>query len=187
MKKLLAATFLSLLAAGPAAAWPWDCCCKKCMLTVHCRQYNAFSPFCCDMGCVSGCPGGPQGCFPYNPGYPAGPYHGPHGYAGPIDYQGPIDGHHGGVLVTPGAEKAPATAPTMPNAPMPAPKTTPPAAGAPMGMMPYYAPVQRAGYLPSYNPAQAGYPMPYGMGYAPAPQWGYGPQQGNSPYYWGSR
>ena len=72
MKKLLALGLLSMatlgLATAPASAW-WPCfplcgskCCSKCCVPVCCRQYNAFSPPCCDSGCPINYGGG--GCCP---------------------------------------------------------------------------------------------------------------------------
>jgi hypothetical protein len=56
MKKLIAIALFSILGLGltqgKASAW-WEhlCCHHKCCLTLTCRQYNAFSPFCCDGAC----------------------------------------------------------------------------------------------------------------------------------------
>jgi hypothetical protein len=63
MNRFLSLAILGLASLGfstrPASAW-WfhDCCCDHCcQVKLCCRQYNAFSPFCCDMG---------TGCFPFN-------------------------------------------------------------------------------------------------------------------------
>ena len=56
MRKLIAIGLFSIMGLGftqgKASAW-WEklCCCHKCCLTLTCRQYNAFSPFCCDGAC----------------------------------------------------------------------------------------------------------------------------------------
>src|SRR5262249_25806429 len=63
MKKLFAAGFLSLamlgMANAPASAWfncchPWRCC-GKCVQTICCRPYNAFTPVCFGTICCTGC------------------------------------------------------------------------------------------------------------------------------------
>jgi hypothetical protein len=59
MKKLSAIAILSVaalvLSQAQASAW-WNhfCCNHCCNMKICCKQYNAFSPFCCDMaqGCV---------------------------------------------------------------------------------------------------------------------------------------
>ncbi len=72
MKKLIAIGLFSIvglgLTQGTASAW-WEklSCCHKCCLTLTCRQYNAFSPFCCDGACgfmpiSQGCGNGGNGC-----------------------------------------------------------------------------------------------------------------------------
>jgi len=63
MKKLIAIALFSIIgigiSQGQASAWWEHLCCKhKCCLTICCRQYNAFSPFCCDGAC---------GYMPFNP------------------------------------------------------------------------------------------------------------------------
>jgi hypothetical protein len=56
MRKLIAIGLFSIVGLGftqgKASAW-WEklSCCHKCCLTLQCRQYNAFSPFCCDGAC----------------------------------------------------------------------------------------------------------------------------------------
>jgi hypothetical protein len=182
MKRLFAITFLSLATFGvpsqrASAWWPFHCSCHSCKMTIHCKQYNAFSPFCCDTACFAGCAGGPNGCMPFNGGYNGG-YHGPIGYHG---HEGADLGHEPHVIA-PGGEAAtdPAKpAGTPPNAPNPTAKPATPAPMGPTSMMrPYgmpYAPVQRTGYPQPYG----GYPNPYaqqGMGYGYAPQhnMGYG-------------
>jgi hypothetical protein len=52
MKKLCTVAFLGLfglgLTAQSASAWWWtNWCCEKHGPKIHCRQYNAFSPYCC--------------------------------------------------------------------------------------------------------------------------------------------
>src|SRR5688572_2186076 len=75
MKKLLSIAILSvsavMLSTQEASAWwPFNCC-APCYMKVQCRQYNAFSPFCCDTACFSGCGfgNGPQPIPPWNQGY----------------------------------------------------------------------------------------------------------------------
>jgi hypothetical protein len=53
MKRFLAIALVGSVIGGPAAlpvcaAWPWDCFCRhKCHVNLECKQYNAFSPYCC--------------------------------------------------------------------------------------------------------------------------------------------
>jgi hypothetical protein len=86
MKKLFTLTLLGLaglaLTAGQASAgWLFHCGCK-CYVNLRCKQYNAFSPYCCEFvpACSSapvyvpnpawsgGCPGG--ACYAGGPSYP---------------------------------------------------------------------------------------------------------------------
>ncbi len=74
MKKILAVAALAAAAlgfsAGRANAHWFSClsCCNKCSVTIHCKQYNAFSPFCCDnmSGCMP-CNGGACAAGPVGP------------------------------------------------------------------------------------------------------------------------
>jgi hypothetical protein len=58
MKRFLSAAVVSLAVYGFAAnqssaGWLHHCeCTQQYTVTVTCRQYNAFSPFCCDQGSV---------------------------------------------------------------------------------------------------------------------------------------
>jgi hypothetical protein len=211
MKKFSTVAFLGIaglgLHAGQASAlWPFSNHapgCDKCGMTLHCRQYNAFSPFCCDTACYSGGHACLQGCAPF-----AG---GPWGYA-----QGGHDGHviSGGSTTTgetttdpakPSGTSSGGDAPKF-TAPMPTPAPRPPspppgpATQAPMPFPnAFYRPVANMPYHPGYAPQmgyapqypqfapqypQMGYGPQYpqmGMGYAPPyPQMGYGPQM--APY-----
>lgn len=68
MKKFAAIALFGIVsvafsASSASASWlDGFCCTKKCKITLNCRQYNAFSPFCCEPahGC---CP--MQGCMPF--------------------------------------------------------------------------------------------------------------------------
>lgn len=70
MKKFLFVAVLGAsalgLGTGTASAWTFrDWWCNRHSPKVHCRQYNAFSPYCCDplpKGCV-------HGGQPYNHGW----------------------------------------------------------------------------------------------------------------------
>ncbi len=180
MKKLLFSATLALLACGlsatPSFAHAFGlftchrCCGRCCSMKICCRQYNAFTPFCCGNICCNGCcpfGGGGPGPAPYGP-LACGP-----------------DGCLDGGALPPGAlpapPAAPATGPALPTKPLPTGTTSlyPPAAadGA----------VQSAGYYPGYG---YGYNRPYGYGYGPAS--GYGPMVAPAfnpmavPAYWNS-
>jgi hypothetical protein len=60
---VLGATALALTASQASAGWLHNWCYKKrCCKTISCQQYNAFSPYCCDVGggypLPYGCAGG---------------------------------------------------------------------------------------------------------------------------------
>jgi len=177
MRKLIAIALFSILGMGltqgKASAWWEHLCCKhKCCLTLTCRQYNAFSPFCCDGAC---------GFMPLAQGPSCG--------NGGCTYSG--DGGCMGELPAPAGAPAPAAkAPQHTFAPMPngptdtaqnfpqaAPMQAYPNQGYPVQGYPQGYPVQGyqgqgyqgqgypaygygAGYptgVPSYNPNFAGY------------------------------
>lgn len=189
MKKLSAVALLGLAVSGlstqkASALWPFSNhapCCTT--MSIHCRQYNAFSPFCCDSACYAG-QGGPVGCLPFA----GGPAWG--GWVGPAGQMAHPEG--GGS----GSGPAPAPPPRF-TPPMPAPKTMSanPVPTAPNPVLNPYANGQPWGPTPYY----IGFVPQYGMGYAPQyPQMGPGtapqyaptmiPQNGGaSPWgYWGN-
>jgi hypothetical protein len=159
MKKLLALTFLSLLAAGlsqsfAAAGWFHHCCHDK--LNACASQYNAFSPF-----CVTGVSASKH-CHKCN--YPAEgpccprPNCGPEGWCEPgCSSSGCADGTSGtlGVLPAPAparVQPTPGSAQVAPNFAPPAPSPMPIVPGTTSYLFPAAAPagmIQPAAYQPS--------------------------------------
>lgn len=162
MKKLLALGLLSVAALGlataPASAW-WPCfplcgskCCSKCCVPVCCRQYNAFSPPCCDTCCPINFGGG-GGCCPSNQTCCVG--------GGDACCLGQLPAP--GALAMP-AMAAPAAAAPSFQAPLPS-AAGPSAYANPMpwnpyaGYNPYAMGLQPAGYMPMMPSAP--YQAPY--------------------------
>jgi hypothetical protein len=125
------------LATDRAAAWCW--CCHHCCVKIHCKQYNAFSPFCCDGACGYV----PLQQFPTCP--PAGScyFPGGNGCLGELPASAQIIGDY------------PAHASTAPAAPTAAgPVTVPPVSTPPMMTGPVGQPWQAWG-PGMMNPAPA--------------------------------
>jgi hypothetical protein len=148
MKKLLAAAFLSLIAAGlsgtqASAGYLHNLCCKHCCCdkgTITLRAYNAFTPVAC-AGIVT------NHCVNV---YPCGD-------AGPCCNQNPFAGgagYAGGEVITLPAQTAPAPQlpATGPGGGRPAfppmPSTTPPSNGTAFQIQPGQTPL-----VPSYGAA----------------------------------
>jgi hypothetical protein len=111
MRKVLAISLVSVsvlgLTAGQAAAW-WFPLFKPCCKTVHCKQYNAFSPFCCDD--LQGCAVWPHAVNAYaGAGYPHANFiAGEGGYLGELPAVGNSGVQGDGTIVTPPPTSAPA-------------------------------------------------------------------------------
>jgi hypothetical protein len=178
MRKLFAISLVSVsvlgLTAGQAAAW-WFPLCKPCCKTIHCKQYNAFSPFCCDD--LQGCAVAPDAINAYvGAGHPQANFiAGEAGYMGelPVTVNNGVPG--GGTIVTAPSPAAPA--PSLGNATPPpgfarvlppnaAPQNVP---GAPInaqaapGWRPWGPGMVNPSGVPSYYPNYQGY-GPYNTG-----------------------
>jgi hypothetical protein len=171
MKKLLAITLVSVsllgLASGRAVAWPLRHCwrCNKCCgCNIHCTQYNAFSPWCCDF------PAPAHGWGPGNSGYypPLSAYYGDNGYANhlPAGPQAGTSPAYAGPVVAPGYNSVPAYSSTVP-----APSSSV------QGIPPGYSP------MPSYPTGSAN---PNGVPTNYPGAMGYGPGYGGPAYYPGA-
>jgi hypothetical protein len=161
MKKLFAIATLSIaavvLSTGHASAW-WEHFCGKChyKIKVTCKQYNAFSPFCCD--------GVPMGACSGNGGCPAAySFGGEAGYGGGYVNELPAaaDLAGGGHVIYPNA----------PGGIMQGPATGFPGAGfrIPPGVAAQNAPtwgqpMPNPTGVPSYYPGPMGYAPSNGLG-----------------------
>lgn len=206
MKKLLTVAVLSLgllamSGSRASAVFFFHRCCNSCF-TLHCKQYNAFTPTCSGTVCCDGCcpfnfgnacaPASPP-CLPdCGPGCADGSctVHLPPG--GPAPAQTPPAAGSGAGAAGAGGGSGSGDF-KAPN-PSPLPGGTPMSHAYPYG----YAPVNRVGYYPGYAPAyapQGGYGPGYGYGYPqanmPAPYpYGYGPMMNYgaaAPAYWYGR
>jgi hypothetical protein len=185
MRKLIAISFVSFVTLGvnvPSASawWLWDGLCGHgCCAPICCRQYNAFSPFCC------------EGAYYPMPGYgqdgsAACSFSGDQGYLGELPAAGAMgDAVPNGQAVPP-ANNQPTNNQPAPGSSAPAPRDNPQTLRPAMppqafptwgtGMMnpgnvpgtypgfPSYGPVNGNG-LPSYNPGFTGYGPTNGFGH----------------------
>jgi hypothetical protein len=144
MKKLFTLTLLGLaglaLTAGSASAgWTFHCGCK-CYVNLRCKQYNAFSPYCCEF-MPAYCP---APCYVPNPAFF-------NGHAGDGCYGGACVGEVTGapVATVPGSNGYVAANQTLPTVPM---QTLPQQAWQnvnPAWMHPTSMPSNYPGYAPS--------------------------------------
>jgi hypothetical protein len=112
MRKFFALALLGLaglgLATGRASAW-WFHCCHHCTITIKCKQYNAFSPYCCDGACgyvpPQPYPTCPQGGSCYFPGG--------NGCLGELPSSAQVISDHSAHAATAPTSAAPMTAPPM--------------------------------------------------------------------------
>ena len=156
MKKLFPVAVLGLVGLGLAtetasAGWWGNWCCNRHSPKLCCRQYNAFSPYCCE------------------------PL--PSGYLWNNDHEGVADGDcctDGSVVVgsRPAAPQATASniRPTPPpNAATVQLPSAPPRAAIPQrGPLNYPAPISQGPIYPGFQGAMPGYNAPgYGWGNAP--------------------
>jgi hypothetical protein len=181
MRKLLAISLVGFATVGAGAprtaAWFGD---HKCCANICCRQYNAFSPFCCD-----GAVGGPMPGYGYG-GSPACSFPGGEGNLGELPAPGMIGGPVTAAPITPPANGAPtARSPIMAPGyiqgwqpggtarPGPAWGTGMTNPGGVPGSYPGYAPANGTG-APPYYPGVMGYGTaappyyPGATGYGPA-------------------
>jgi hypothetical protein len=196
MKKFFFSALLALTASGLATVPSFagvfglipgcGCCCAK----VCCRQYNAFSPFCCDCCCPSG-----GGC-----GAPCGPGPAMYGDCGPCADGMCGDGMCSGGLNFPGSSSCPSGGCADGACLGSLPAGDPGAAVAPGGITPPASnPVMGPSPLPGSMPAgptsQAMYPQviqntAYRPAAVPAPNYytpaRMQPQQMAAPSYWGN-